>query len=75
MAENDFQYFLGSAVKYISLIGGASAFITSDSPHNYIMAGISGVIYFGGELLQKTARGKELENLEKKVNGVKKWKT
>lgn len=62
----------GTATKYVSLIAGGSAFITSDSPHNYLIAGFFGLIYFAGDLLQKTARDKELNNLEDKINGVKK---
>ncbi len=62
----------GTAVKYVSVIAGSSVFITSDTPHNYIGAGVCGLFYLGGELLQKTAKDKELKNLEDKINGVKK---
>lgn len=55
-------YFSGIATKYFSVIAGSSVFITSDSPKDYILAGLFGFVYFGGELLQK----KSLEN-----NGLK----
>ncbi len=72
MTETDFPYFFGSATKYLSVIAGSSVFITSDSPKDYILAGLFGFVYFGGELLQKTSKDKELKNLEDKINGVRK---
>ena len=57
----------GTATEYVSLIAGTSVFITSDSPKDYILAGVFGFVYFGGKLLEKASRDKELKNLEEKL--------
>ncbi len=72
MEENSTHYLIGTATKYVSLIAGSSVFITSDAPYNYIGAGVCGLFYLGGELLQKTPKDKELKNLEDKIKEIKK---
>lgn len=72
MAETDFPYFLGTATKYISLVGGITSSLLLESPQNYIFPGVGLIFYLGGEFLQKTSKDKELKNLEDKINGVKK---
>lgn len=67
MAEDLMYLITGIATKYVSLIAGSSLFITSDAPYNYLGAGFCGLLYFGGELLQKTSKDKELKNLEDKL--------
>ena len=67
MEGEPIHHLIGTATKYISLVGGITSSITVDSPQNYFFAGIFGFLYLGGEIMQKTSKDKELKNLEEKL--------
>ncbi len=68
MEGNDISYFIGSLTKYSGLVGGVGSIITLESPQSYFLAGISGLMYISGEIMQKTAKDKELnKSLEDKL--------